>query len=50
MVGIISLLRLIWSRALNAVRPPVRTVRVWSEDSCKIDDKGGPYIVRIRDE
>ena len=50
MVGIISLLRLMWSRALNAVRPPVRTVRVWSEDTCKIDDKGGPYIVRIRDE
>ena len=50
MVGIISLLRLMWSRALNAVRPPVKIVRVWSEDSCKIDDKGGPYIVRIRDE
>ena len=50
MVGIISLLRLMWWKALNAVRPSVRTVRVWSEDSCKIDDKGGPYIVRIRDE
>jgi len=50
MVGIISLLRLIWWKAMNAVRPPVRTVRVWSEDTNRIDDKGGPYIVRIRDE
>ena len=35
---------------MNAVRPPVRELMVYSEDSCKIDDKGGPYIVRIRDE
>ena len=35
---------------MNAVRPPVKIVRVWSEDTNRIDDKGGPYIVRIRDE
>ena len=49
-MGIISLLRLMWSRALNAVRPPVRELMVYSEDTNKVDDKGGPYIVRIRDE
>ena len=50
MVGIINLLRLIWWKAMNAVRPPVRKLMVYSEDTNRIDDKGGPYIVRIRDE
>ena len=54
MVGIISLLKVIWWRAINVVRPCVKkeiwNVTVYSEDTCRIDEDGGPYIVRIRDE
>ncbi len=25
-----------------------RTILVWSEDTCRIDEKGGPYEVKIK--
>lgn len=53
-MGIISLLKVMWSRAMNAVRPcaekEIWNVTVYSEDTCRIDEDGGPYIVEIRDE
>ena len=54
MVGIISFICRMWSKVLNVVRPNVKpktwSYIVYSEDTCRIDEDGGPYIVEIRND
>ena len=51
MVGIISFINHIWSSVINAVskRSSAKTwtYTVYSEDTNRIDEVGGPYTVRI---
>ena len=51
MVGIISYIQSLWSSVINAVKkrssPRTWTYTVYSEDSNRMDESGGPYEVRI---
>ena len=51
MVGIISFICRIWSSVMNAVNkrssPKTWTYTVYSEDTCRMDEMGGPYTISV---
>ena len=51
MVGIISFINHIWSSVINAVSkrssPKTWTYTVYSEDTCRMDEMGGPYTISV---